>query len=462
MTRLDPRPILVAAACALCTNITVPAAEPANESAGRTAAPAAICSVHREVYVPSPAPKVSPDVGVSYVGGGLRRREIHSATDKDDVAENMRVHYSDDNGRTWLPFSPLSVGSDTLTQKDIGQEILSFAVHYDPTSKRTVEMLFQRLYLGDPQAAIYATRRGDQKYFDHGQYRLSDDDGRTWTQARQLIYEKGPPFNSEDWADPAYLHANQVYGGYGVLTLADGRLAYPAVAPVAYEEDEEDRRVCKRVPWMDVGKGFVPGVLCFFGTWNESRGDYEWTASKPISVPRRVSTRGLEEPALAQFTDGTLMLEMRGSNAHLNPKTCPGRKWVSLSKDGGRTWSPATDLRFDDGEPFQAPSSFARMLRSSKTGKLYWVGNISKEPVKGNSPRYPLYIAEIDEQKAALKRGTLTAIDDRAPTEPADVQLSNFSLLENRETKDLEIYLTRIGERPGTGNVYKYTLKLLD
>jgi hypothetical protein len=171
------------------------------------------------------------------------------------------------------------------------------------------------------------------------------------------------------------------------------------------------------------------------------------------------------EPALAQFKDGTLLLEMRGSNAHLDPVKYPGRKWMSLSKDGGKTWSTVTDLHYDTGERFYAPSSFAKVLRSTKTGKLYWVGNISREPAQGNSPRYPLYIAEIDETKVALKKSTLTVVDDREPTDTAEVQFSNFSLLENRETRDLELYLTRYGERRGsvfTADAYKYTLRLFD
>ena len=180
-------------------------------------------------------------------------------------------------------------------------------------------------------------------------------------------------------------------------------------------------------------------------------------------MPRRVSTRGFAEPAVAELKDGRLMMDLRGSNVHLDPLRYPGRKWMSLSKDGGKTWSPAADLRYDTGEQFYAPATFAKFIRSSKTGQLYWIGNISRVPPEGNGPRYPLYIAEVDEEKAALKKSTLTIIDDREPGDTEGVQFSNFSLLENRETKDLEIYLSRLGEKPDnvfSANAYKYTLKL--
>jgi hypothetical protein len=55
----------------------------------------------------------------------------------------------------------------------------------------------------------------------------------------------------------------------------------------------------------------------------------------------------------------------------------------------------------------------------------------------------------------------VTAIDDRQPADSERLQLSNFSLLENRETHALEIYLTRIGADPKDfwgADAYKYTL----
>ena len=55
-------------------------------------------------------------------------------------------------------------------------------------------------------------------------------------------------------------------------------------------------------------------------------------------------------------------------------------------------------------------------------------------------------------------------IDGRNPEKDSEhLQLSNFSLIENRETHDMEVYLTRLGERGGrpdlwTADAYKYTL----
>ena len=104
------------------------------------------------------------------------------------------------------------------------------------------------------------------------------------------------------------------------------------------------------------------------------------------------------------------------------------------------------------------------MIRHSVTGKLYWFGNISSIPPAGNSPRYPLVIAEVDESSAALRRSTVTALDDRQIGQ-GDIQFSNFALLEDRVTRDLVLHLTTYGQEPdptdwATAENYRYTVML--
>ena len=152
-----------------------------------------------------------------------------------------------------------------------------------------------------------------------------------------------------------------------------------------------------------------------------------------------------------------MLVIWRGSNS---PVTA-GRKWFSVSTDGGMTLTAPVELKYDDGSRFYSPSSYHRMVRSSKTGRLYWIGNICPNPPNHNSPRYPLIIAQVDETIPALKRNTVTVIDDRKGGDGPGLQLSNFSLLENRQTHELEIFLTRLGEDPQNkwnSDVYKYTL----
>jgi hypothetical protein len=149
----------------------------------------------------------------------------------------------------------------------------------------------------------------------------------------------------------------------------------------------------------------------------------------------------------------------RGSNT---PST-PGCKFYSVSTDGGMTLSPVRELKYDDGSSFYSPASYHRMIRHSVTGKLYWLGNISAVPPNGNSPRYPLVIAEMEETIPALKKNTITVIDDKQPGQTDAIQFSNFSLLEDRETHALELYMTLYGEFPSStwdADNYKYIVTL--
>ncbi|MDO8544357.1 MAG: sialidase family protein [Opitutaceae bacterium] len=432
---------------------------PNTGAAGLSSGP--ICSVKREVYIPSPQPGLAPVINVKYLGEGLRRREIIGQQGKSDLAEKIKARFSDDNGRTWSPPVPLGTGPDSLRQGENFREDLYFAVNFDPQSRRTIEMVFQRIFLGEPAAVLKKYWRGEKQFYDHMLYRLSADEGRTWTALQPLVHEPGAAFDPANWANPGYLHSNEMYGSYAVTILRNGQIAYPVSLRVPCVEDEEDKKIRANFPKYASAPGYVGGVSCFLGKWNPQKNDYEWTVSNPVFVPLRISTRGLGEPIIAELQDGTLLLEMRGSNDGLDPVKYPGRKWISISKNGGHDWSPVTDLRYDTGEQFYAPGSLAKFVRSHKTGKLYWIGNISRQPPKGGIPRYPLYIAEVDEHMPALKKSTLTVIDDRQPEDTAAVQFSNFSLLENRETQDVEVFLTRLGEKPGSAfsaNAYKYVL----
>ena len=73
-------------------------------------------------------------------------------------------------------------------------------------------------------------------------------------------------------------------------------------------------------------------------------------------------------------------------------------------------------------------------------------------------------IAVIDEETGCLIKDSMRVIDKWEPGQADDVQLSNFTFIENRETEDFEIYLCKLGEyvdeKIFKGNAYKYTISL--
>lgn len=176
-------------------------------------------------------------------------------------------------------------------------------------------------------------------------------------------------------------------------------------------------------------------------------GDLSWSVGSPPPVDVERTSRGLDENTIAELSDGRLVIVCRGDNSMFPEKQ--GYKWVCFSDDGARTWSAPTPLGCDRGEPLESSATGSALFRSFLDGKLYWMGNlcVGGQRAKGNYPRVPLVVAEVQEEPFAIKRDTITIIGDRAPGEPPQVQMSNFRFYQDRVTGDLVVYVTRYAER---------------
>lgn len=412
----------------------------AQEGAKQVVRDGAIAVVAREVYMPCPREGQSYVIGNQYAGHeGVRLLQVRTLQVHDDVYQDAEIRFSTDNGKTWTPFQR-DPERDIAVKNGYAREPYLFGACYDPQSKRMVRTTLLRTHKGDPRVG------GLTSYSDHTLWQTSADDGATWDAPKLLKYEDGGDYPAEDFGNAEYLGHNQSYSGYNVISLKEGGVATGYCRTVSFTNSKgEKESVC--------------GVVLAVGRWDQATSAYQWTHSSPVAVSLATSDRGLMEPWVAQLSNGEVLVDMRGNATKINP----GRNFYALSKDGGKTLGEARELTFDDGEQFYAPSSLSMVFRHSKTGVLYWFGNLSDKPTSGNSPRYPLYIAEIDETKPAIIRKTLTVIDDYDPkTQTAAVQFSNFSLVENRETHDYDLYMTVWGEFPIVyqANVYKYAIKL--
>jgi hypothetical protein len=175
------------------------------------------------------------------------------------------------------------------------------------------------------------------------------------------------------------------------------------------------------------------------GVWTDE-GRLTWTCSERVIGDPARTTRGLIEPTISELTDGSILMVMRASNDVMHE--WPGHKWMSFSRDGGDTWTEATPWTYEDGEPFFSPSACSQLVPHSN-GKLYWVGNITGENPKGNRPRYPIIVGEVNQDTGLLIRDTVTILDDRQPGESERMTLSNFHAREDRETGNLLVFLPR-------------------
>ncbi len=391
-----------------------------------------IALVKKEIYQRHSRKEVAAWVEVRYSGPNLLREEIHTQWATSDMPRRPKRRHSTDNGRTWSDFEAV----DPIVSHTNGIRVYwaAGAYYYDAQHKLLVAIWLRQHYF-------------DKQYHCHSFVRTSRDLGRTWSEPTMLRYEPGDEYDPDAPVKKSFLLHNQAYVGNNIIQHSSGALIHCVAHANASGDPMNDRR-----DWR-------LGSLCFRGQWDAASQQYRWTAGKRVEVGPGISSRGLMEPEVAELADHRVLVIWRGSNT----ATTPGRKWHSLSVDGGNTLSPVTELTYDDGSQFYSPSAYHRMIRHSQKGKLYWVGNISATPPNGNSPRYPLVIAEVDEATGTLRRSTVTLIDDRQPDEGVKMHLSNFSLLEDRETHNLEIYLTRLGANPKDfwgSDAYRYTVTL--
>lgn len=288
-------------------------------------------------------------------------------------------------------------------------------------------------------------------------YRVSTDGGRTYGELRPIV-QRGVAYSPMHPIE--YVHVGKNSFCYAtipgiMLKLSNGRIFFPCYyAPLDAQGNYYNPLNAYTFSW-------VCGII---GTWNEAGDDLLWDVSEPVTIDADQSSRGADECAVIELAGkpGHLLMVIRGSNEPNPTGKIPACKWKTLSTDYGKTWSKCEPFTFDDGEVFLSPSSCCSFLRSSRTGKCYWVGNISRVLPRGNWPRYPLVIAELDEKKLALRRKTVTIIDDRQPEDPPDLQLSNYDLLEDGKTGEFLLHLDRWvagGKAPGAGP-HTYVLRV--
>ena len=423
---------------------------PPSPPSSRREVDTSIVSVSRELYKSHPKPKVAVNVGRRYVGPNLGMEETMSWQAASDTPYRPRRRWSSDNGQTWCNVEPLPE-----TVSHIGSARIYWGVGpvaYDPISRKTVSVWLRQ------------TQPGDGRACNHSFLRVSDDFGHTWGKPQLLRYENGADFDPANLLHPGFLNNNQAYFPQNIAIRRDGALVVAGVSA----------RIPDSVPLSRINPGnvsgyFAPansrnlGAVNFVARWNAGQARYDCKASNVVWVPRHVSSRGLMEPSVVELTDGRLLTIYRSSNQNITGHD-HGRKRYTLSTDGGETLGEPKELTYDDGTRFYSPSSIHQLIRHSQTGTLYWIGNISPGPANGNSPRYPLVIAEIDEVNVGLKKDTVTMIDTRRSGESSRLQLSNFTVLENRRTHQFEIMLTRLGADPDDfwgSDAYRYTLSFL-
>jgi len=383
---------------------------------------------------------------------GLERMETWSTMASSDFTGGAWKRFSKDNGRTWTEWEEeTAYGKAQHQGENERQAWASDRKTWNPVHGHYLSLSVENIWLNghlEAYAAVYG--KGDGSLFaQHGYLSVTDEAGN---EKKQLIrYEEGEEIDPDDWGKPEYFLKNRSHAGMpNILVDEKGDIIFAVYAPMIS---------CLKLAKADVQEIFpsIPehahGIIVFHGHFNGET--YDLTPVKPIVISDIRSSRGFSEPTIAKLKSGRIIVVMRGSNARpdswkgkrINPGT-PSFKWFAYSDDGGKTFTEPMPWFFDSGEVVYSSATISHIIRSEKNGKLYWIGNITAPAanIDGNYPRWPLQILEIDDTYGFAKKDTVVEIDTMREGESDKVQLSNFGILQDRETGNIEIHLTKIGQ----------------
>jgi hypothetical protein len=422
-------------------------------------------TVTKKIVEMAPGPNRCVSRHFYYIGKGLELADIRSVTSESDFSNELYRRVSPDNGKTWGEWE--DIYRSEYVQKGDDEIMTGQPVHgyYNPVHDHFVTLTMQRIFDGG-HVQSYKLFWGEAKksFHDHCFLYVSKD-GKNWSKGQLVKYEEGADYDEDRWNDPDYLWKNDAYMGTNLQVLANGDILFAIDASLMS---------CCRILGIDVMDIFpscpqiMRGLIICRGVWNKEKNLYDLSFSKPVVISDLKSSRSVNEPIVYQLDSGRIVAIFRGSNIQSKnwntriEKGTPAHKWYTYSDDGGKTFTDPVPWHYNNGEVFYSPATISNFFRSSKNNKLYWIGNITGPEAYGNAPRYPLVIVEVDQVQGLLLKDTFTIIDDRDPEKDAEsLQLSNFSILENRETLDLEVCLTRLGSYKGDlwrSDAYKYII----
>lgn len=346
----------------------------------------------------------------------------------DDVHEQHYDLISQDNGNTWKRHEfPPAVNNEHHSRQDINLVCTESAAVYLPQRDRLVLIRNRHhqpvrqnnegFQLGHASELVLSVSQADQRFT-----------------AEQFVSQFGLPKGlALSFAHPLVSKAGTVLVPVQTMSLNNNNNNCLSDLGYRVSDDKSLAIDHRRV-------GLLQGEFVDDDTIN-------WTLGGFVPADPALSSRGMCEGTIAELSDDSLAMVMRGSNHLFHEK--PGYKWVSFSKDMGSSWTEARPLGCDQGEPIESSSTGSLLFRSSKSNQLYWLGNLCIDGVRpsGNMPRSPLVIAKVNEYPFALVRDSILVLDRPAADEHPNTQHSNFQLYIDRESGDAVFHLTRYGER---------------
>jgi BNR repeat protein len=394
--------------------------------------------VRRDVFLPAPGNGVAVMAYAFYTrprGGDMISIEQRwSRSDTVDVAYFRR---SSDHGRTWTSPVEVRTGERVATGMLRRHPRTGFI---DARAGRYIDFWIEGVLPSDDPL------EGLRNWNIH--YRVSRDGGRTFGPAQQVIQD-GAEYNARHPLPGIFTGKNCVMLGDMPCVPISGRDG-SILLPVEISPLGPDGKL-----YNPTGGYTYTQAAVVVGRWH---GDaLRWHMSEVIEGDPARSTRGMVEPTIEFLNDGRLLMVLRGSNDK-RPEL-PSYRWVSFSQDGGLHWTAAKPWTYEDGQPFFSPSACSQLIRHS-SGRLFWLGNITPENPRGNRPRFPFVIGEVDRNSGLLMRRSVRVVDSLQPGEDAVLSLSNFYAREDRRSREIALHMTRLFAKPAawSGDAYLYRI----
>ena len=431
------RRALLATPAALAPSATAFAQSPSplTQPPATLAQPAA--GIRRETFLRSPGKGTAVMAYAFYTRPkGTEMISIEQLWTRSDTVDSSNYRRSRDNGRTWSTPEPRITGEKTARGMLRRHTRAGFA---DPHTGWFLDFWTEgTLPNDDPLEGL----RQWNIY-----YRISKDGGRTFGPAVQVIH-KGAEYSATHPMPNVWTGKNCIMTGDNTciaIPASGGRILLPVQLSIVAPDGS----------LYNPGGGYTwTESALLHGRWRS--GTLEWEMSSRIDGSTEVTTRGMVEPTIAFLEGGKLMMILRGSNDR-KPEL-PSYKWICTSADGGMTWTKPTPWTYDDGLHFFSPSACSQLLDHS-SGRLFWMGNINPVNPRGNRPRYPFVIGEVDRRTGLLRRATVRTVDSLQPGENDQLTLSNFHAREDRATKEICVHMTRLFALPdgweGDASLYR-------
>ncbi len=337
---------------------------------------------------------------------GAEMFEVNSDVSGNDRYDCFTERFSADHGENWGPgrevFTSLASGDNVHRYCELFQNL-------DINSNSIYRLYLEGTYENDSDvwAGINSFRRNFRLLA-----RRSFDGGRNFSEPEDLtrLYQGLQPGGGRPLVSCSHL-----------FPLSDGSI----VIPVSIDPAPGREGMVRMLHGRGSRNGGCTGTV--------------WSVSEPIRFATRFDDLQLTEGSVIELPDGRLAAVYRADSFTAHGGNARWNKFLTVSEDGGRNWSPAAPLLHNDGSEVCSPCSMPRLWLHS-SGKVFFIGNIWPRQVELMRSRNVLSIAEINPDTLRVKPETVTAIDGHGNGDHPYLALSNFTVTEDRRNGDILVF----------------------